>query len=111
MWYLTFSKPAATREQIMPHLQEHLDWQRTMHDAGTMLFSGPSADHSMGIMVLRAGSLDEAKQTLDSEPFHKLGLRTYEVIEWDVHQGMGIGGFTSESLALLGQEKTTAAST
>jgi uncharacterized protein YciI len=105
MWYLTFSKPASTREQIMPHLQEHLDWQRTMHDAGTVLFSGPAADHSMGIILLRAGSLGEAKQTLDSEPFHKLGLRTYEVIEWDVHQGMGFGGFTSESLALLGQEK------
>ena len=93
----------------MPHLQEHLDWQRKAHDSGGMLYSGPSADHSMGIMLLRAGSLDEAKKTMDSEPFHKLGLRTYEIIEWDVHQGMGIGGFTSESLALLGQEKNTAA--
>lgn len=111
MWYLTFSKPAATREQIMPHLQEHLDWQRKAHDSGTMLYSGPSADFSMGIMLHRAASLDEAKQTMDSEPFHKLGLRTYEIIEWDVHQGMGLGGFTPESLALLGQEKTTAAAT
>ena len=109
MWYLTFSKPASTREQIIPHLQEHLDWQRNAHDSGGMLYSGPSADFSMGIMLLRAESLDDAKKTMDSEPFHKLGLRTYEIIEWDVHQGMGIGGFTSESLALLGKEKASGA--
>ena len=108
MWYLAFLILAATREQSMPHLQEHPDWQRTMHDAGTMLFSDPSADHSIDIMLLRARPLDEAKQTLDSKPFHKLGLRKHGAIEWDVHQGMGIGSFTSKNLALLGQEKTTA---
>ena len=42
MWYLTFSRPAAPREQITPHLQEHLDWQRRMHESGKVLFSGPS---------------------------------------------------------------------
>ena len=52
-----------------------------------MLFSGPSGDRSMGIILVRAGSLDEAKQVLDTEPFQALGLRTYEIIEWDVHQG------------------------
>ena len=105
MWYLTFSRPQAPREQIVPHLQEHLDWQRRMHDAGAVLFSGPSGDRSMGIILVRAASLDEAKQVLDSEPFHALGLRTYEVIEWDVHQGLGLGGFSGESLALLAREK------
>ena len=109
MWYLTFSRPAAPREQITPHLQEHLDWQRRMHDSGRVLFSGPSGDRSMGIILVRAGSLEDAKEVLDSEPFHALGLRTYEIIEWDVHQGMGLGGCTGESLGLLAKEKEASA--
>ena len=31
--------------------------------------------------MLRVGSLDEAKQTIDSEHFHKRGLRIYEIID------------------------------
>ena len=105
MWYLTFSRPAVPREQIAPHLQEHLDWQRRMHESGRVLFSGPSGDRTMGIILVRASSLEDAHDLLDTEPFHARGLRTYEVIEWDVHQGLGLGGFSGESLALLAREK------
>ena len=59
MWYLTFSRPAAPREQITPHLQEHLDWQRRMHDSGKgavlRSFRRPFHGHHPGTRRLTGG--------------------------------------------------------
>ena len=104
MWYLVLSRPSVPREQVRPHAPEHLAWMRRQHGAGSVLFSGPSADRSVGIYVIRAPSLDEARLVADSDPFHAKAVRSYELLEWEVHQVLGAGAFSSEGLAALAEE-------
>ena len=104
MWYLVLSRPSAPREQVRPHAPEHLAWMRRQHGAGSVLFSGPTADRSVGIYVVRAASLDEARRVADSDPFHANAVRSYEMLEWEVHQVLGAGAFSSEGLTALAEE-------
>ena len=65
------------------------------HQSGKVLFSGPTPDRSIGIYVVKAGSNDEARALVDTDPFHAAGLRGYEIIECEIHQVLGAGTFTS----------------
>ena len=108
MWYLVLSRPSVPREQVRPHAPDHLAWMRRQHAASNVLFSGPTADRSVGIYVIRAPSLDEARRVADSDPFHANAVRSYELLEWEVHQVLGAGSFSSEGLAALAQEAAEA---
>ena len=99
MWYLVMSQPVAAREQIMAKIDEHLSWMRGQHTASNVLFSGPTADRSLGIYVITAGTREEAQSIADTDPFHALGLRSYEMLDWEVHQVMGAGPFSSKEMA------------
>jgi hypothetical protein len=44
-------------------------------------------------------SRDEAQTVADSDPFHSLGFRNYEMLDWEVHQVMGAGPFSSGEMA------------
>ena len=99
MWYLVLSRPLVAREQMMGGLDDHLAWMRSQHDASNVLFSGPTADHSMGIYVIRATSREEAQIVADSDPFYSLGFRNYEMLDWEVHQVMGAGPFSTGEMA------------
>jgi uncharacterized protein YciI len=81
---------------------------RRQHGAGSVLFSGPTADRSVGIYVIRAPSLHEARRVADSDPFHANAVRGYEMLEWDVHQVLGAGAFSSEGIAALAKETAEA---
>ena len=100
MWYLVMSRPAADREQLRASLDDHLAWMRSQHGASKVLFSGPTADHSMGIYVIAAPSRADAQAIADSDPFHALGLRSYEMLDWEVHQVLGAGPFSTGEMAL-----------
>jgi hypothetical protein len=39
------------------------------------------------VLVLRARSLAEARAIFDVDPFHALGLRTYQLWPWQVNEG------------------------
>jgi uncharacterized protein YciI len=75
---------------------EHQAWQRGRHEAGEVVISGPSVDRKMGIYLLRCESREEAETIAGSDPHHVQGNSTYELIEWEVHQMMGEGSFSSE---------------
>jgi uncharacterized protein YciI len=91
VWYLVISKPVVTREQVVEALPEHRVWQREHHEDGIVLFSGPTADRSAGIYVLRARSLDEARQIVDTDPLHARNVRKYEMYEWACGEVLGAG--------------------
>ena len=55
--------------------------------AGKMVVAGPFLDQTgaqalTGLFVLRVASLDEAKQTVATDPAVKAGRFTYEIIPW-----------------------------
>ena len=91
MWYLVLSRPTGPAEERRPFLGVHLAWQKEQHGKANVLFSGPTADRTIGIYVVRASSLEEAKQITDTDPYHERGLREYEMLEWNVNEIMGAG--------------------
>ena len=103
MWYLVMSRPVADREQLRASLDDHLAWMRSQHATSSVLFSGPTADHSMGIYVIAAPTRAEAQAIADSDPFHALGLRNYEMLDWEVHQVLGAGPFSTGEMAMRTQ--------
>lgn len=93
MWYLTLHRYVNSREEARAFIDEHLEWNYRQHQAGTILFSGPTSDRRFAIMVVKADSLEAAVRLMDDEPFVRRGYRTYEIYEWDIHQILGVGSF------------------
>lgn len=77
-------------------LQEHFTWLRERHNSGRVLFSGPSSDAKMGIVLYANLSTAEVEADVQTEPFVKAGFRTVEVIPWDIHEAFGLGRFSVE---------------
>lgn len=98
MWYLVLRKPVKPREQWTVGLDEHLAWMKRQHEAGRILFSGPTTDRKHGIYVIRAGSREEAERVAASDPYTEAGFCAFDLLEWEVHQIMGIGPFTAAEL-------------
>jgi uncharacterized protein YciI len=98
MWYLVLRRPIKPREQWNVTLDQHLKWMKERHDSGKILFSGPSTDRKYGIYVIRADLRNEAEQIAASDPYTVAGLTTFDLLEWEVHQIMGVGPFTSVEL-------------
>jgi uncharacterized protein YciI len=74
-------------------LIEHLAWMRDQHERGSVLISGPSADGTAGVYVLRAPSRKDADALAAADPLAQDDRVRVEVIEWNVHQILGIGSF------------------
>ena len=98
MWYLILRKPVKPREEWTVALDEHLVWMKRQHEAGRILFSGPTTDRKLGIYVIRAGSRDEAETIAKSDPYTEAGFCAFDLLEWEVHQIMGAGPFTAAEL-------------
>jgi uncharacterized protein YciI len=81
-------------------LDEHLAWMKRQHETGKIVKSGPTPDRQYGQYLVRAESRHEAEAIAASDPFTAAGFTTFEIIEWEVHQIMGVGPFTSEGLGL-----------
>ncbi|HYU19755.1 MAG TPA: YciI family protein [Chloroflexota bacterium] len=98
MWYLIQRRALKPREEWTVTLDQHLAWMKQQHQAGRILFSGPTPDRKLGIYVIRAQSRDEAESIAAGDPYTEAGFCTFDLIEWDVHQVLGVGPFTSREL-------------
>jgi uncharacterized protein YciI len=100
MWYLCLRK----RKAVQPpgprdvDLDVHLAWMRRQHEAGKILFSGPSPKRGLGIYVIRAESEAEAAEIANADPYTRDGQTEFELIEWDVRQALGAGPFTAADI-------------
>ena len=92
-WYVVMSKSTASRDAIRGRENENLAWMKEQHDAGRVLFSGPTTE-GVGIWVLRGSSKDEVTAVLQTHPWVKDGLRDVsQIYEWNVVQALGVGRF------------------
>lgn len=98
MWYIVLRQPVKPREEWTVSLDQHLVWMKQQHDAGNILFSGPTPDRKLGVYVIRAGSRQEAENVAASDPYTAAGFCAFDLIEWEVHQILGIGPFTAAEL-------------
>ena len=88
------------RSEWTVSLDEHLVWMKRQHETGKIVMSGPTPDRQYGQYLVRAESRQEAEAIAGADPFTAAGFTTFEIIEWEVHQIMGIGPFTAEGLGL-----------
>jgi uncharacterized protein YciI len=98
MWYLVLRRPVKPREEWTVTLDQHLVWMKHQHESGKILFSGPTTDRKYGVYVIRAGSKDEADKIAASDPYTVAGFTAFELLEWEVHQIMGVGPFTAAEM-------------
>ena len=104
MWYLTLHRWLGDREEaIKSGLDDHLAWLRQQQLAGKVLIAGPSLDGDLGIIVFGHMSEADLHELCSQEPFIARGYRDCEVIAWDVHQLLGIGGFDVKAIAAMTQ--------
>jgi uncharacterized protein YciI len=100
MWYFVRRRALKPRSEWNVSLDEHLVWMKRQHDTGKIVMSGPTPDRQYGQYLIRAENRQEAESIASGDPFTVAGCTTFEIIEWEVHQIMGIGPFTASGLGL-----------
>jgi hypothetical protein len=91
--YVVLSKPRVAATQLQPVLAAHLDYMIDLEKRGVIFASGPLGDADQppqgeGLTILRAANAAEARAIAEGDPFFKNGLRTFELKEWTVMEGM-----------------------
>jgi uncharacterized protein YciI len=78
-----------------PLIRAHVAFLRELDKQGKFVMGGPFTNYDGGLMIVKASSLDEAKQISESDPFVREGVRSAEVRCWELscednnHMGMG----------------------
>lgn len=91
--YAVLTKPANGIGPIMENLGEHLAYQEYLETEGIMFAAGPHwTDDEQewegeGLVIYRAGSIEEARQIAAKDPMHTSGARTFTVRPWLVNEG------------------------
>ena len=73
-------------------LEEHLAYQDTLEEDGKLFAAGPRLREDgemagIGLIIVKAGILDEAKEIANQDPFHQSGLRAYKIWPWKISEG------------------------
>lgn len=86
MYALVLIRYRAPIDVIEANTEAHRAWLREHKAAGTLLASGPFVPRTGGCLLLRvpddgaAAALDAVR---DGDPFFKLGLANYELLQWN----------------------------
>jgi len=91
--YVLISTPLVPPEKLKPLLATHLDYMVDLEKRGVLFASGPltepdGAPSGHGLTVLRVKDAAEARRIAQAEPFFAQGLRSFELKEWTVMEGM-----------------------
>ena len=80
-------------DAVKAALPDHLAYQRTQEEAGTLVMAGPISDPSgdnmqgAGMILYRAASMADARALAEADPMHRTGARTFTVNKWLVNEG------------------------
>lgn len=90
--YVILTRPTAIAGDREAVRTEHRAFINDLEARGILFAAGPEVDESdrsqgSGIIIIRAESLEAAKQIADAEPFHRLGYREYDIRTWRVSEG------------------------
>jgi uncharacterized protein YciI len=86
------TKPVKPREEVLRHLEAHLEHQIRLEKQGIMYGAGPATapgaqQASFGLIIIRAADEAEARRIADSDPMHSSGVRQYELYAWSLNEG------------------------
>lgn len=91
--YVVFTTPTNGLGPVMENIEEHLKFQVDLEQRGIMLGAGPfwaDDEHTWngeGMVIIRADSLDHARQIADTDPMHSSGARSFTVRPWLLNEG------------------------
>ncbi len=91
--YAVFTSPTNGIGPVLENTAEHLKYQESLEADGIMFAAGPfwtdTGDEweGNGMVIIRAESIEHAKQIADKDPMHQSGARTYRVRPWLVNEG------------------------
>jgi len=91
--YVVFTKPAGGMGPVLANIKEHLEFQCDLERRGIMFGAGPfwTDDEQEwlgeGMVIIRAGSLAEARRIAAEDPMHKSGARVFTVRPWLLNEG------------------------
>ena len=74
------SDPAKNQE----YRPAHLEFLGKMEEEGKIFARGKFSDGSGGLVIYKAGSVEEARKFAESDPYVKNGARTLELHEWEM---------------------------
>ena len=92
--YVIFTTPADGLGPVMENVEEHLKFQISLEERGIMFGAGPfwtddeKSWEGEGMVIVRAGSLAEAKKIAEEDPMHASGARTFTVRPWLLNEGV-----------------------
>lgn len=107
--YVAVSTPIAPPEKVKAALPDHLDYLKGLEADGSLMLAGPMSDESgsemqgMGMLILRAPSLEAARALADGDPMHATGARSYVLRRWMINEGSVTvsTGLSSQSVSLM----------
>lgn len=91
--YAVFTTPTNGMGPVMANIEEHLKFQVELERKGIMFGAGPFwADNEVdwngeGMVLIRAGSLAEAREIAAQDPMHSSGARSFTVRPWLLNEG------------------------
>lgn len=91
--FVVVSTPAGSPDDVKSNLAAHLDYQRSLEEAGKLALAGPTSDETgelmegRGMMIYRAASLEEARSLAEADPMHSSGARSFELRRWLINEG------------------------
>jgi uncharacterized protein len=91
--YVVFSTPTSGIGPVMENLAKHLEHQRNIERAGILVAAGPhwTDDEKYwdgdGMFVIRASSIEHARELAAADPMHQCGARAFTVRPWLVNEG------------------------
>lgn len=79
-------------EEVLPHLEAHRAYLKTLREKGLVLASGPFNPRNGGALLLRLNEEgEELMKALDAirdnDPYVKNGVAQYEVLPWEPASG------------------------
>ena len=86
----SLEKPIEEFQKILP---EHIGYVQKLEREGHLMCAGPLSDttgelmEATGMLVIRANSLEKARELIDNDPAHKAGIRTSVIRRWLINEG------------------------
>jgi hypothetical protein len=91
--FVVFTTPTNGMGPVMENIEEHLQFQVNLEQRGIMFGAGPfwaDDEHTWngeGMVIIRADSLEYAKEIAATDPMHSSGARSFTVRPWLLNEG------------------------
>ena len=91
--YMVHTFPTNGMGPVMENIEPHLKFQIELEEKGIMFAAGPFWDDNEelwegeGMVIIRAASLEHAKEIAATDPMHSSGARSFTVRPWLLNEG------------------------